>query len=190
MQTLAGVFVDSVLFLRLNIRSRSILAAENLFLRKQLALYLERHVEPRRPKTAAKLTLVLLSRVFPWRQALTIVTPETFIRWHRQGFRLFWKWKSQPGRPSCSCGGAEVNRRNGCEQSDLGANPDRRVHSRDFSQSSSGEHQSGRARFCQPRGQAAQPAESAPPAPASNLQDPRLAANHLAYTAPLQRITT
>jgi hypothetical protein len=34
------------------------------------------------------LTLVLLSRLFPWRQALTIVKPHTFIRWHRQGFRL------------------------------------------------------------------------------------------------------
>jgi putative transposase len=35
-----------------------------------------------------------------WRQALTIVKPGTFVRWHRQGFRLFWKWKSKPrGRP-------------------------------------------------------------------------------------------
>jgi len=87
-------------FIRHSLQPRCTLAAENLFLRKQLALYLERRVEPRRPKTAAKLSLVLLSRVFPWRQALTIVKPETFIRWHRQGFRLFWKWKSRPrGRP-------------------------------------------------------------------------------------------
>ena len=65
-----------------------------------LALYLERQVQPRRPKVATKLTLALLSRLFPWRQALTIVKPDTLIRWHRQGFRLLWKWKSKPrGRP-------------------------------------------------------------------------------------------
>src|SRR6516162_5642378 len=43
-----------------------------------------------------QLTLVMLSRLFPWRQALTIVKPATFIGWHRQGFRLFWKRKSRP----------------------------------------------------------------------------------------------
>src|SRR5262245_22891660 len=179
MQTLAGVFVDSVLFLRLNIRSRSILAAENLFLRRQLALYVERKKKPRLATDSIRFTLARLSRLFDWRNALTVVRPNTLIRWHRKGFRLFWKWKSQPGRPSCSCGGAEVNRRNGCEQYDLGANPDRRVHSRDFSQASSGEHQSGRARFCQPRGQAAQPAESAPPAPARDRKSTRLNSSHL-----------
>ena len=43
---------------------------------------------------------MLLSRRFQWRRALTIVKPETFIRWHRQGFRLLWRWKSKPrGRP-------------------------------------------------------------------------------------------
>jgi transposase InsO family protein len=44
--------------------------------------------------------LVALSRLVPWRDLLTIVRPDTLIRWHRQGFRLFWKWKSKgPGRP-------------------------------------------------------------------------------------------
>jgi hypothetical protein len=91
--------LDALRFIRLGLQQRCTLA-ENLFLRKQLALYLERQVEPRRPRAAAKLTLVLLSRLFPWRQALTIVKPDTFVRWHRQGFRLFWKWKSRPrGRP-------------------------------------------------------------------------------------------
>src|SRR5207244_11568392 len=76
------------------------LAAENLFLRKQLALYQERHVTPRRTTNATRLALVWLGRWFDWRQALTIVQPTTFIRWHRQGFCLFWRWKSRPGRPS------------------------------------------------------------------------------------------
>jgi len=65
--TIFGLLLDALRFIR-SVQPRCTLAAENLFLRKQLALYLERHVEPRRPKTAAKLTLVLLSRVFPWRQ--------------------------------------------------------------------------------------------------------------------------
>jgi hypothetical protein len=36
-----------------------------------------------------------------WREALLIAKPETVIRWHRQSFRLYWKWKSRPavGRP-------------------------------------------------------------------------------------------
>ena len=98
--TIFGLLLDAFRFVRLSLQPRCTLAAENLFLRKQLALYLERQVEPRRPRAAAKLTLVLLSRLFPWRQALTIVKPDTFIRWHRQGFRLFWKCKSRPrGRP-------------------------------------------------------------------------------------------
>ena len=41
-----------------------------------------------------------LTRFFDWRSALTVVKPDTLIRWHRKGFRLFWKWKSRPsGRP-------------------------------------------------------------------------------------------
>jgi len=43
--------------------------------------------------------LVLLSRMFGWKDALVNVTPKTFIGWHRQGFRLFWRWQSRPGRP-------------------------------------------------------------------------------------------
>jgi hypothetical protein len=42
---------------------------------------------------------VWLSRWFDWRKTLAVVKPETFTRWHRQGCRLFWRWKSRPGRP-------------------------------------------------------------------------------------------
>jgi putative transposase len=92
--------VDAVRFLRLFLRGRPTLAAENLFLRKQLALYQERHVKPRHATDATRFTLVWLSHWFDWRNALAIVTPQTFTRWHRQGFRLFWRWKSKPGRPA------------------------------------------------------------------------------------------
>ena len=44
--------------------------------------------------------MATLSRMFPWRGALVNVQADTLIRWHRKGFRLFWRWKSKPtGRP-------------------------------------------------------------------------------------------
>ena len=98
--TTLDLLLDALRFIKLILRPRSALVAENLFLRKQLALCLERQVKPRRAKVPTRLTLVLLSRLFAWREALTIVKPDTLIRWHRQGFRLFWRWKSKPrGRP-------------------------------------------------------------------------------------------
>jgi transposase InsO family protein len=97
---LLTLVVDAARFLRLCLRLRPTLAAENLFLRKQLALYQERHVPPRRAANATRLVLVWLGRWFDWRNALAIVTPQTFTRWHRQGFRLFWRWKSKSGRPA------------------------------------------------------------------------------------------
>src|SRR5712692_7410605 len=90
-------------FLRLvssAVRSHAQLAAENLFLRKQLALYVERQVRPRRADDATRIALVALSWLIDWRRILTVVKPDTLIRWHRKGFQLFWRWKSRPrGRP-------------------------------------------------------------------------------------------
>jgi hypothetical protein len=77
-----------------------VLAAENLWLRTQLAFYQERHVAPRRATEAARFILVWLACWFDWRQALVIGQPQTFTRWHRQGFCWFWRWKARPGRPS------------------------------------------------------------------------------------------
>jgi putative transposase len=91
---------DVAALLALAMRSRAQLAAENLFLRKQLALYMERRVKPRRADDATRIVLVGLSRVVDWRSLLTVVKPETLIRWHRKGFQLFWRWKSRVrGRP-------------------------------------------------------------------------------------------
>ena len=81
------------------VRSRSALLAENLFLRKQLAFYQERQVRPRRLTDAARISLVLWSKLCDWRSALVIVKPETLVGWHRRGFKLFWKLKSRAGRP-------------------------------------------------------------------------------------------
>jgi hypothetical protein len=94
------VLRDLVSLISSVLRSRAQLAAENLFLKKQLALYLERQVRSRRADNATRMILVALSRFVEWRRLLTIVKPATLMRWHRQGFRLFWRWKSRgPGRP-------------------------------------------------------------------------------------------
>jgi putative transposase len=112
---------DAARFVRLSLRSPGALAAENLFLRKQLALCQERHVKPRRATDAVRLALVWLARWFDWREALAVVQPATFIRWHRQGFRLFWRWKSQPG-PSAHPGGPASSYPSfGVGESDLGS---------------------------------------------------------------------
>ena len=99
-RTLVRVFADVGRFASLMLRSRAHLAADNLFLRKQLALYLERQVKPHRADDATRIARVALSRLVVWRQLLVIVKPDTLIRWHRKGFRLLWRWKSRvPGRP-------------------------------------------------------------------------------------------
>jgi putative transposase len=99
-QAVLDLLPDVLNLIRLTLRAQAALAAENLFLRKQLALYLERQIKPRRACDATRFTLGLLSGLFAWREALTIVKPDTLLRWHRRGFRLFWRWKSKHrGRP-------------------------------------------------------------------------------------------
>jgi hypothetical protein len=102
LNTLSFVACDLVRLLVLVSRSRRALAAENLFLRKQLALFQERKVKAHRAHESTRLTMVILGRMFSWRDALVLVNvqPDTFLRWHRKGFRLFWRGKSRPvGRP-------------------------------------------------------------------------------------------
>jgi hypothetical protein len=100
-RTINRVLFDLVELLRLAIKSRNALVAENLFLRKQLAMFQERCVKPHRAQDSARWLMACLSRLFDWRDALVVVKPDTLIRWHRRGFRLFWRWKSKPiGRPA------------------------------------------------------------------------------------------
>jgi hypothetical protein len=89
--------VDALHFVGLSFRSRTALIPENLFLRKQLALYQEHQIRPRRLTNAARFSLVIWSRLFAWRSAL-VVKPATLIGWHRKAFRVFWKRQSKPGR--------------------------------------------------------------------------------------------
>lgn len=99
-RTLAGLIVTIVQYVVRRHRRKASLAAENLFLRKQLALFQERETRPRRADDATRASLAWLMKYFSWRDALVIVTPATLIRWHREGFRLFWRLKSRSGRPA------------------------------------------------------------------------------------------
>jgi transposase InsO family protein len=100
LQTVLHIACDLLRLVSAAGRSHRQLAAENLFLRKQLALYVERQVKPRRADDATRIALVALSWLIDWRHLLTVVKPETLIRWHRKGFQLFWRWKSRRrGRP-------------------------------------------------------------------------------------------
>ena len=83
LRPLSLVAVDLIRLVALAARPRAALVAENLFLRKQLALFQERQVRPRRAEAG-------LSQWFAWRNALVNVQADTLLRWHRQGFRLFW----------------------------------------------------------------------------------------------------
>src|SRR5438874_6560745 len=86
-RTILHLVGDVVRFVSEAARSHAQLAAENLFLRKQLALYLERQAKPRRADDATRITLVALSYLIEWRRVLTVVRPDTLIRWHRKGFQ-------------------------------------------------------------------------------------------------------
>ena len=95
---LIGTFICDLLF-----KSRQRLEAENLFLRHQLniALRCGPHIGFNYAKRPA--VRVWMTRRMPSLLDLTwIVRPETILRWHRAGFRTYWRWKSRGrvGRPT------------------------------------------------------------------------------------------
>ncbi len=97
-----GLIRIMLLFIRGVMSDRAELAAENLALRQQLAA-LELKAKRPRLRKRDRIFWVWLSRLWSnWRSALLIVQPETVIRWHKQGFKLYWRWKSRSrkaGRP-------------------------------------------------------------------------------------------
>lgn len=91
--------IQAIFFLiRAFLVSHLSLAAENLALRQQLAVFKHSGKRPKlRPRD--RLFWVVLSRLWSdWRSALAIVQPETVIRWHRRAFNLFWRWKCKAGK--------------------------------------------------------------------------------------------
>ena len=86
------------------IRSRIALEAEIWVLRQQINIL--RRTAPTKHAFSAidRLIFVGLYRLFPKvRDALAIVKPDTIVRWHRAGFRSYWRWKSRPAAAGRRC---------------------------------------------------------------------------------------
>ena len=94
-----GIFKAVLVFLWAMFVAKAHLAFENLALRQQVAVFRQSVKRPKlRPSD--RVFWVVLSRLWPnWRSALAVVQPDTVIRWHRQGFKLYWRWKSRHGKP-------------------------------------------------------------------------------------------
>jgi putative transposase len=101
-QSLMFIFQASFLLVRNLLISRAMLTAENLALRQQLAVY-QGTIKRPRLRGRDRFFWVILSKLWKdWREVLIIVKPETVVKWHRQGFQLYWRWKSRVrcvGRP-------------------------------------------------------------------------------------------
>lgn len=84
---------------------REDLIIENAALRQQLAILKDKHPRPSLRPADRIFWTVLRSTWSRWADALIIVKPDTVVRWHRMGFRLYWRWKSRSrriGRPKVS----------------------------------------------------------------------------------------
>ncbi len=117
-----GMFVANLF------KSRCRLEAENLFLRHQLSIAL-RHAPPRlRLRGSDRALLVWMTRLWPsLLGAARVVQPDTILRWHRAGFKAFWRWKSRnrAGRPRIDRGLRDLIRRMSKENPKWGAS---RIH--------------------------------------------------------------
>src|SRR6266511_1895451 len=103
-----GMFVCDLL------KSRRQLQAENLFLRHQLHIALRRAPPRARLRGIDRALLIWMTRAGPELLNLAqVVKPETILRWHRAGFKAFWRWKSgtRVGRPKIDRGLRELIRR-------------------------------------------------------------------------------
>ena len=84
--------------LRVLLHDRHALVVENLLLRQQLAVVLRARPRPRLRRRDRVFWAVARRLCDDWRRHLLLVQPETVLRWHRQGWRLYWWWRS--GRPT------------------------------------------------------------------------------------------
>ena len=81
------------------LRSHRALALENLALRHQLEVLQRNAKRPHLTNRDRTLWIILSHFWTDWRKSLMVVQPETVIRWHKRGFRLYWRWKSRPRWP-------------------------------------------------------------------------------------------
>src|SRR5262245_18868844 len=103
-------------------KPRRRLVAENLFLRHQLSIALRRAPPRLRLRGSDRALLVLMTRLWPnLLSATQVVQPETILRWHRAGFKAFWRWRSGngAGRPKVDRGLRDLIRRMSREVCDV-----------------------------------------------------------------------
>src|SRR2546429_2204133 len=109
-------------------KSRRRLEVENLFLRHQLSIALRRAPPRLRLRGSDRALLVWMTWLWPsLLNATRVVQPETILRWHRTGFKAFWRWKSRKraGRPKIDRGLRDLIRRMSKENPVWGAS---RIH--------------------------------------------------------------
>ena len=109
-------------------KSRCRLEAESLFLRHQLSIALRRTPPRVRLRGSDRALMVWMTRLWPsLLGAAQVVQPETILRWHRAGFKAFWRWKSRKraGRPKIERGLRDLIRRMSKENPKWGAS---RIH--------------------------------------------------------------
>ena len=97
------IFILKLIFtlIRVFLKNREALIIEVMAKNQQLAVY-ERTIKRVRLKNNDRKFWVSLTRIWPeWRRSLLIVKPETVIKWHRRGFKHYWKWisRNKDGRP-------------------------------------------------------------------------------------------
>src|SRR5260370_36979066 len=96
---LVQLAADAVRWGGLLLRSQRWIEAENLFLRRQLALYVERGIEPRRIDSVTRVALAFLSRFFHWRDAFGLVGPRKGIPWQLAGWGVWGRLVARAARP-------------------------------------------------------------------------------------------
>jgi hypothetical protein len=109
-------------------KSQCRLEAENLLLRHQLTIALRRAPPRFRLLGSDRAMLIWMTRLWPsLLDAVQVVQPETVLRWHRAGFKMFWRWKSRhrAGRPRIDRGLRDLIRRMSRENPLWGAS---RIH--------------------------------------------------------------
>ena len=79
-------------------RSKAELIVENMLLRQQLIVLERQVVRPKLTQHDRRVLVLLASRLAGWREALVVVKPDTLLSWHRKGFRLYWRRRSEGKR--------------------------------------------------------------------------------------------
>jgi putative transposase len=82
-------------------KSRTQLQLEIVYLRKQLEILARTSGKPRLRPSDRFFFSILTDVFISWKETLLIIKPETVVRWHQQGFKVYWRWKSRSalGRP-------------------------------------------------------------------------------------------